>query len=91
MDLNQVTIPALDVTASVAFYQNMGFALIVEARHYARFRSTVGGATFSVHAVDSLAETPKSVVYFECATSRCASDHGLSILARTARRTMVMA
>src|SRR5262249_22046940 len=37
------------------------------APHYARFRATGGSATFSVHAVDSLAEPPKTVAYFECA------------------------
>jgi catechol 2,3-dioxygenase-like lactoylglutathione lyase family enzyme len=67
MDLNQVTLPALDVAASVAFYRQMGFELIVDAPHYARFRATVGNATFSVHAVDTLPEGGHTVVYFECA------------------------
>jgi predicted enzyme related to lactoylglutathione lyase len=67
MELNQVTLPALDVAASVAFYRCMGFELIVDAPHYARFKSTVGNATFSVHAVEALAEAPRTVVYFECA------------------------
>lgn len=66
MELNQVTIPALDVAASVAFYRNMGFELVVDAPHYARFKSTVGSATFSVHAVDALAEAPRTVIYYEC-------------------------
>jgi len=68
MDLNQVTLPAVDVAASVAFYRKMGFELIVEAPHYARFRSTVGSTTFSVHAVDAVAEPPKTIVYFECSS-----------------------
>jgi predicted enzyme related to lactoylglutathione lyase len=67
MELNQVTLPALDVAASVAFYWRMGFELIVDAPHYARFKSTVGNATFSVHAVQALAEAPRTIVYFECA------------------------
>ena len=67
MELNQVTLPALDVAASVAFYRRMGFELIVDAPHYARFKSTVGNATFSVHAVEALAEAPRTIVYFECA------------------------
>lgn len=67
MDLNQVTLPALDVAASVAFYRRLGFELIVDAPHYARFKATVGNATFSVHAVDVLAGAPQTVVYFECA------------------------
>ena len=66
MRLNQVTLPALDVAASVAFYRTMGFEAIVDERHYARFKSTVGEATFSVHAVDALPERNDTVVYFEC-------------------------
>ena len=66
MNLNQVTLPALDVAASVAFYRKMGFELIVDAPHYARFVSTVGTATFSVHAVDAMAEPSQTVIYFEC-------------------------
>ena len=68
MELNQVTLPALDVAASVAFYRRMRFELIVDAPHYARFKSTVGNSTFSVHAVQALAEAPRTIVYFECAT-----------------------
>lgn len=68
MDLNQVTLPALDVDSSVAFYCGLGFELIVSAPHYARFRATAGNASFSVHAVKALAEAPQTVVYFECAT-----------------------
>ena len=66
MELNQVTLPAVDVAASVAFYRRMGFELIVDSPHYARFKSTVGEATFSVHAVEALGEPSKTVVYFEC-------------------------
>ncbi len=66
MELNQVTLPALDVASSVAFYRRMGFELIVDAPHYARFKSTVGDATFSVHAVGALAEASRTVIYFEC-------------------------
>lgn len=68
MELNQVTLPATDVAASVAFYRTMGFELIVDAPHYARFKSTVGVATFSVHAVEELAEPSKTIVYFECSS-----------------------
>jgi predicted enzyme related to lactoylglutathione lyase len=66
MELNQVTLPALNVAVSVAFYRAMGFELIVDAPHYARFGSTVGTATFSVHAVETLRERPNTVIYFEC-------------------------
>ena len=67
MELNQVTLPALDVAASVAFYRQMGFTLIVDAPHYARFKATVGDATFSIHKEEALAEPSKTIVYFECA------------------------
>jgi catechol 2,3-dioxygenase-like lactoylglutathione lyase family enzyme len=66
MDLNQVTLPALDVASSVAFYRKLGFELIVDTSHYARFKATAGNASFSVHAADALAEVPQTVVYFEC-------------------------
>ncbi|MGZ5183545.1 MAG: VOC family protein [Caldimonas sp.] len=66
MNLNQVTVPAVDVAASVAFYSRLGLELIVSAPHYARFRCPQGDASFSVH----LAPAPVSgscgaVVYFE--------------------------
>ncbi len=66
MELNQVTLPALDIAASVAFYRAMGFELIVDAPRYARFKATAGNSTFSVHAVATLAEAPTTIVYFEC-------------------------
>ncbi len=66
MKLNQVTLPATDVSASVEFYRRMGFDLIVDAPHYARFKSLTGDATFSVHAVEALAEPSRTIVYFEC-------------------------
>jgi len=66
MILNQVTLPALDVAASVAFYRGMGFVQIVDSVHYARFECPAGEATFSLHAVDSPAGQAGVVVYFEC-------------------------
>ncbi len=66
MELNQVTLPAVDVAASVAFYRAMGFVQIVDAPHYARFKATVGEATFSVHAVPAGAAPSATVLYFEC-------------------------
>ncbi len=65
MKLNQVTLPATDMAASVTFYRDMGFEQIVDAPHYARFMSTEGDATFSVHKVESLSHAPATVVYFE--------------------------
>src|SRR5260370_42184026 len=68
MELNKVTLPGIDVGASVAFYRKMGFELIVDEPHYARFKSTVGNATFSVHAVDAVGEPAQAIVYFECSS-----------------------
>lgn len=68
MELNQVTLPATDLAASVAFYKKMGFEIIVDSPHYARFKSTVGNATFSVHAVERIGEPSKTVLYFECSS-----------------------
>ena len=65
MDLNQVTLPALDVGKSVEFYTRMGFLQIVDSPHYARFECPNGDATFSVHRVDSPAQPSGVTVYFE--------------------------
>ena len=53
MILNQITIPCLDYSASVAFYEALGMVQIVEAPpRYARFESPDGsGATLSLHTV----------------------------------------
>lgn len=68
MELNQITLPAIDMPASVAFYRRMGFELIVDEPHYARFKSVVGNATFSLHAVEAFTNAAQTVVYFECAS-----------------------
>ena len=65
MNLNQVTLPALDVAESVAFYRRMGFELIVDAPHYARFACPQGGASFSLHRVGAVPQDSAVVVYFE--------------------------
>jgi catechol 2,3-dioxygenase-like lactoylglutathione lyase family enzyme len=67
MELNQVTLPATDIVASVQFYRSMGFELIVDSPHYARFKATVGDATFSVHKVETMPASSETIVYFECA------------------------
>jgi hydroxymethylpyrimidine/phosphomethylpyrimidine kinase len=61
--LNQVTVPAKDLTASERFYRLLGLRQVVSAApRYARFE-TEGGATFSI-ATDEGYTAP--VVYFEC-------------------------
>jgi catechol 2,3-dioxygenase-like lactoylglutathione lyase family enzyme len=50
MNLNQVTVPSLDLTKSIPFYKKLGLKLIVEALpHYARFECPNGNSTFSIH------------------------------------------
>ena len=65
MNLNQVTVPAVDVAASVAFYKRLGLELIVSSPHYARFKCPEGEASFSVHLVQELPGSSATVVYFE--------------------------
>lgn len=73
MRLNQVTAPALDLDASIAFYQLLGLTLIVRSPHYARFESPEGDATFSLHLVEGpIARENAPQLYFEC--DRLADD-----------------
>jgi len=67
MYLNQITLPALGVERSVAFYLGLRLKLIVSAfPRYARFECPNGYATFSVHHVEEISNSPAVVVYFEC-------------------------
>jgi catechol 2,3-dioxygenase-like lactoylglutathione lyase family enzyme len=67
MDLNQVTIHAVDVDACVEFYRKLGLRLIVDTRpRYVRFECPEGGSTFSIHQVDEMAPTGAAIIYFEC-------------------------
>lgn len=67
MNLNQITIPSLNLNTSVAFYQTLGLKLIVKALpHYARFECPDGDASFSIHLVEKLPQGAGIYVYFEC-------------------------
>jgi hydroxymethylpyrimidine/phosphomethylpyrimidine kinase len=64
MNLNQVTLPAHDYAASVAFYRRLGLRQIVDSLgHYARFECP-GGATLSVH-LEPGRKAGDAVVYLE--------------------------
>ena len=66
MNLNQVTVPVLNVTKSIRFYETLGMTLIVRALpDYARFVLPQGKATFSLHRVDELPKGEGVYVYFE--------------------------
>ena len=67
MNLNQITVPSLDLTKSIPFYEKLGLKLIVKALpHYARFECPDGNSTFSIHEVESLPKGDGIYVYFEC-------------------------
>ena len=67
MNLNQVTLPTLDLERSAAFYRALGFVQIVASPpRYARFECPDGGATFSLHLVPAMPAGSGVVVYFEC-------------------------
>ena len=67
MNLNQITVPSLDVEKSIAFYQKMGLNLIVKSLpNYARFECLDGKSTFSIHLTEVLPSKNGIWIYFEC-------------------------
>jgi len=67
MNLNQITVPSLDLTKSIPFYEKLGLKLIVESLpHYARFECPDGYSTFSIHQTEELPKGNGIYVYFEC-------------------------
>jgi catechol 2,3-dioxygenase-like lactoylglutathione lyase family enzyme len=67
MDLNQITVPSLDLNKSIPFYEKLGLKLIVKALpHYARFECPNGNSTFSIHQTEELPTGEGISVYFEC-------------------------
>ncbi len=76
MNLNQITVPSLDLTKSISFYQKLGLKLIVEALpHYARFECPEGNSTFSIHRTTQLPSGEGIYVYFECENLDDYVDH----------------
>jgi len=66
MNLNQVTIPSIDVFKATEFYKTIGLKLIVDALpRYVRFECPDGDATFSIHLVDELPKGTGVTLYFE--------------------------
>lgn len=66
MNLNQITIPSIDVYKSTEFYQTLGLKLIVNALpRYVRFECPDGDSTFSVHLVEELPVGQGVSIYFE--------------------------
>lgn len=68
MNLNQITVPSLNVKKAIAFYKKLGLHLIVERLpDYARFECPEGTATFSIHKVPSMTDGEGIWIYFEVA------------------------
>ena len=66
MNLNQVTIPSIDVFKSSEFYKTLGLKMIVNALpRYVRFECPQGDSTFSIHLVDKLSKENGIMIYFE--------------------------
>jgi len=66
MNLNQVTVPCLDIPTSIEFYKKLGLRLIVHSNdHYARFECPNGMSTFSLHKVEKLPKGEGIWIYFE--------------------------
>ncbi len=67
MNLNQVTVPSLNVPKAISFYEDLGLKLIVHTHDaYARFECPDGESTFSIHEVEDIADGNKPIIYFEC-------------------------
>ncbi|GAA6137719.1 hypothetical protein NBRC116583_14660 [Arenicella sp. 4NH20-0111] len=64
MNLNQVTMPVVDMAPAVDFYLTLGFTQIVDTPHYARFVCPEGQSTFSLSLSDSVNQSA-TVIYFE--------------------------
>lgn len=66
MNLNQITVPVLDVACSIEFYEKLGLKLIVKSvPDYARFVCPNGNSTFSLHATEQLPIGNGIWIYFE--------------------------
>ena len=66
MNLNQITIPVLNIEKAIAFYQKLGLELIVSSiPEYARFVCLDGNTTFSLHRVNELHVGEGVWIYFE--------------------------
>jgi catechol 2,3-dioxygenase-like lactoylglutathione lyase family enzyme len=67
MRLNQVTLPAPDMAASRAFYETLGFTLLVDSpSRYMRFLAPDGVATLSLHETSDPPRGDGVCLYFEC-------------------------
>ena len=83
MNLNQITIPVVDVEKSIGFYETLGLKLIVkDLPTYARFVCPEGNSTFSLHQVKNLPKGEGIWIYFEV---KNLSDYIQSLIERNIR------
>jgi catechol 2,3-dioxygenase-like lactoylglutathione lyase family enzyme len=64
MRLNQVTLPAENLHSSIAFYEQLGFVLIVQNDHYARLENPEDDSTLSLEL--RVERGDGAHIYFEC-------------------------
>jgi len=66
MNLNQITVPSINLKRAILFYQTLGLKLIVESLpQYARFQCPDGSSTLSIHLVEQLPTGEGVHIYFE--------------------------
>lgn len=65
MILNQVTLPALNIPESVAFYRKLGLKQIVDSENYSRFECPDGDTTFSLRLAEESELGGSAAIYFE--------------------------
>jgi len=83
MNLNQITIPVVNVEKSIGFYETLGLKLIVkDLPTYARFVCPEGNSTFSLHQVKNLPKGEGIWIYFEV---KNLSDYIQSLIERNIR------
>lgn len=64
MKLNQITLPVSNMKLATDFYQTLGFTLIVDTEHYARFECPDQYSTFSLSLTDEHYSNG-AIIYFE--------------------------
>ncbi|UTA47576.1 VOC family protein [Simiduia sp. 21SJ11W-1] len=64
MNMNQVTLPVINMEEATDFYRRMGFLQIVDTPHYARFECPEGEATFSL-SLQANQYSNGAAIYFE--------------------------
>jgi catechol 2,3-dioxygenase-like lactoylglutathione lyase family enzyme len=66
MNLNQITVPTINIEKAIQFYEMLGLKLIVKSiPKYARFECPDGSSTFSIHQVNELPNGDGVYAYFE--------------------------